>query len=174
MCYQCGGYKPMNTPAALFLEHEDVDAFRKAVIDTNGQFDFGRDDMLELGKVYFDRYPDCFSNRNCTHIQIGYQVTRICMVEIILNSLDSRFRKDYRQLFFNINSIEDTISRLVHEEGFGDVWSHFEKLQKATDDIRHEIDSLPTGMTKERFVGGITNLFNILYLIKSNIRAHES
>ncbi len=48
---------------------------------------------------------------------------------------------------------------LEHEEGFGDVWSHFEKLQKATDDIRHEIYSLPTGMTKERFVGGITNLF---------------
>jgi len=164
----------MNTPAALFLEHEDVDAFRNAVIDTNGQFDFGREDMLELGKVYFDRYPDCFSNRNCTHIQIGYQVTRICMVEKILNVLDSRYRKDYRHMFFNINSIEETLSRLVHEAGVSNVWSHYEKLQKATDDIRHEIDSLPTGMTKERFVGGITNLFNILYLLKTNIRAHES
>jgi len=77
-------------------------------------------------------------------------------------------------MFFTINSIEDTISRLVREAGLSEVWSHYEKLQKATEDIHHEVDSLPTGMIKERFVGGITNLFNVLYIIKSNIRAHES
>lgn len=163
----------MNTPAALFTRLEDVNAFRDAVIEMEGEFNFEREDMLELGNVYFDRYPDCFSNRNCEHIQIGYQVTRICMVEKILNAIEGEYRNVYRQMFFNIGSIENAIQHLVDECGPEKTWEQYNRIQEETERVRREVDSLPTGMIKERFVGGITNLFNVLYLIKSYIRKQE-
>jgi hypothetical protein len=43
-------------------------------------------------------------------------------------------------------------------------------LSAALAGLKATIDEIPKGMIKERFVGGISNLFNILYVIGMKLR----
>ena len=43
-------------------------------------------------------------------------------------------------------------------------------LQAALAGLKRDIDDLPKGLVKERFVGGISNLFNIMYVLQMRLR----
>jgi hypothetical protein len=44
-------------------------------------------------------------------------------------------------------------------------------LSAALEIIKKNIDEIPKGMIKERFVGGVTALYNILYVFRLKIRS---
>ena len=57
---------------------------------------------------------------------------------------------------------------LVQKYRYDELSNMIATIQKRLEEYHFKVDSLPKGMIKERFVGGITNLFNIAYLIKMN------
>ncbi|MBP7604466.1 MAG: hypothetical protein KBA15_11085 [Spirochaetes bacterium] len=155
--------------ARLFRENADIEAFRQRVAALNGDFPFDRDDMIALGDVYFERYPDCFSNRNCQDVTLGYRMVRICVIEKLVRRCEPGSRAILRDLFGNAASLQAGIERLMRETGRQRALECHRMMEEELAAVQHVIDSLPVGMTKERFIGGVSYLHNALYLIKSAI-----
>jgi hypothetical protein len=157
----------------IFKNCESVDSFKKSVVEKDGDFDFSRDDMLDLGNEYFSRFPDSYSARNMQQVHYGYQIVRTCVAEKLINDFDGDRKSMLRGIFSDISSIDRVINEMIRKEGPGPVRNHYEKLSSKLDAIKKEIDSIPTGMIKERFVGGISSIYSIIYLIKAAIDKHE-
>ena len=157
------------TPAQIFTESEGIAQFRESIIRLNGAFDFEKESLLDLGKAYFKRYPDRFHNRNTEEVQIGYGLVRICVIEKIIDGFDDLKKEKYRFAFANVGSIEQAMRELAEMCGPESLRSDFATVQSRLDSLKAVIDTLPVGMIKERFVGGISNIFNVVYLIKLSI-----
>ena len=155
--------------ARLFRETADIEKFRESVMELKGSFPFDRDDMIEIGHAYFERYPDCFSNRNCQEVTLGYKLVRICIVEKLIDHGESVLADACRAMFNDISGIQERCAELVAAVGFERVAREHDEIGKKLQDIQNSIDRLPTGMIKERFVGGVANIYNIIYLIKNNL-----
>jgi len=162
----------MNNPALLFKQSENLESFRDGIIGLGGVFPFERDDMIELGERYFERYPECYSNRDCSTVQIGYQIVRICIIEKLVGGMPENVKPGYRKIFTDVSSIKETVERLVKANGADSVMRDYKSLSEKADSIRATIETIPVGMVKERFVGGVSNIYNILYLLKTNLSAH--
>ncbi|HNR89497.1 MAG TPA: hypothetical protein PKM65_14245 [Spirochaetota bacterium] len=159
--------------ADLFKEHRGIAEFRESIVGLGGRFAFEPGDMLELGAVYFERYPDCFSNRNCQEVQLGYQMVRICVVEKAIADLPEPSRQAYRTMFFSIRDIDARVDSIVAARGADAALEELAQVERGVASLKDAIDTLPTGMIKERFVGGISNIFNVVYLIKTSLARHR-
>ena len=155
--------------ARLFRENTDIEAFRQKVVAFDGDFPFDKEDMIALGDAYFERYPDCFSNRNCQDVTLGYRMVRICVIEKLVRRCEAVPRAILREAFGNASSIQAGIERLMREIGVERALECHRMMEEELAAVQHVIDSLPVGMTKERFIGGISYLHNALYLIRSAI-----
>jgi len=67
-------------------------------------------------------------------------------------------------------SMDDMLAKLIKETGMEEVESVMIALERNLDRVRSVIESLPRGMTKERFVGGISKFYNMMYLLKEAIK----
>ncbi len=159
--------------ADIFSSASDLDAFRESVISLKGDFSFDSASMINLGTEYFKRYPDRFSNRNSDEVLLGYSVVRICIIERLLRQLPEDAKALYREIFSDVSAVEGAVKTLIDLFGYETMVSTFQKLSSELQSIKDTIDEIPRGMIKERFIGGISNLFNILYVLKMNIGAHE-
>jgi hypothetical protein len=157
----------------IFKKCESVDSFKKSIVEKDGNFDFSKDDMLDLGNEYFSRFPDSFSGRNMQQVHYGYQIVRACVTEKLIEGFDPGSKPALRRIFSDISSIDSVINEMIGKEGLGTVRDRYEKLSSNLDTIKKEIDSIPTGMIKERFVGGISSIYSIIYLIKAAIDRHR-
>ncbi|MBN1531543.1 MAG: hypothetical protein JXA20_02670 [Spirochaetes bacterium] len=155
--------------AHIFSASRDVDAFKESVISLQGDFDFSSGSMIELGTVYFNRYPDRFSNRNTEEVLLGYAVVRICIVEKLLYGISGDRKNLYRELFSDVSAAERVVKGLIGLAGNDAVLKEYVSLSSGLQRIKETIDEIPRGMIKERFIGGISNLFNILYVLKMTI-----
>ena len=159
--------------AQIFRDNTSIDMFRQRVVQLNGEFRFDRDAMIELGEVYFDRYPDSFSNRDCQSVHAGYQIVRICVAEKMFSPIDPKRRNYYRDVFQNLSSLQRTINELITVYGRAIIMDDCSVMSRILKEKNAEIDTIPRGMIKERFIGGISNLYNILYLLQSAVKKHE-
>ncbi len=155
--------------AQLFRENADIEIFRKRVIELKGRFPFERDDMIEIGNAYFERYPDCFSNRNCQEVTLGYKLVRICIIEKLIDHGNGEIAGPCRAMFNDVAKIPEGCGALVEKIGYENAMREHDEIAKKLQAVQFSIDRLPTGMIKERFVGGIANIYNIIYLIKNNL-----
>lgn len=155
--------------AQLFRENEDIELFRQKTAALNGAFSFEKEDMIELGNVYFERYPDCFSNRNCGEIALGYKMVRICVIEKLVAGMGGEMKDGFREMLFDLSTIERNVKGLSAAFGADAVRSRFREMERTLADIQHVIDTLPIGMIKERFIGGVSYIHNIIYLIAGNL-----
>ena len=156
--------------ATLFKENSDMQDFREAMIALDSCFSFERDDMLQLGKVYCERYPESYSKRNTQHVQIGYSMARICIMEKALADIAPQNKNEYRNIFYDLDSIEDKITNLIQGAGGEQVAYEFVTITGRIKDLEVLIDSLPRGMIKEKFVGGLSVIYNIIYLFHHFIK----
>ncbi len=157
------------SPAQLFRDSTSIDEFRAKLIASEGDFSFCMDDMIELGKEYFARYPDSFSDRNMKEVHAGYAIVRTCILEKMLNSIDTVHRSSFRALFGDVSRLDDAIGALQKTLGVARLKEGYQIMNANLENLMAEIESIPKGMIKERFIGGITTFFNIMYLIKSKI-----
>ena len=143
------------------------------MIRLDGNFPMDKDDMIRLGKAYFDRYPDVSDDRNREQINLGYNVTRICIIEKILEDVHKKTKDSFRNIFYNIELIEKTIENLVRDSGYDKIIRDYECISRRIEKIKHMIESLPNSMIKERFVGGISHILTIIYLLKVQIEKYR-
>jgi len=158
-----------NSVARLFREYPDFDEFKRKVRDLRGAFGFGQDDMVEIGEAYFERYPDCFSNRNCSDVTLGYKLVRLCVIEKMVEPLPEGSQETCREMLHDLGRIEAGVARIIQAGGAGNARESLAAMASCLREIQETIDTLPTGMIKERFVGGVSYIHNIMYLLKSAI-----
>ncbi len=157
--------------AGLFREHADFEEFRTLVAGLRGEFPFGKDDMIMIGDAYFERYPDCFSNRSCTDVALGYRLVRVCVIEKLAAAVDPRFVQDVRAMFNSVAVIGRTVESMVGSAGPQEVRAMIGAMESVLGSIQADIDSLPTGMIKERFIGGVSYIHNALYLVNAALKS---
>jgi hypothetical protein len=150
--------------ATLFKENNAIPYFREAMIALDSTFSFEREDMLEIGQVYSERYPESYSKRNTQHVQIGYSMARICIMEKALADIPSKNKNAYRNIFYDLDSIEEKIAHLIQSAGCEQIAYEFVTITGRIKDLEVLIDSLHRGMIKEKFIGGLSVIYNVIYL----------
>jgi hypothetical protein len=160
--------------ADIFSNNCEIDSFREEVIKLDGDFSFSAEDMQEIGNTYLSIYPDTISKRNADQIQIGYKIVRICVLEKIICDFPSDIKNSFRTIFLNPAEAGQAVSKMVSDAGFAAVSGYYDSISSRLNEVKTVIDLIPKGMVKERFVGGITNLYNMMYIIKINIDKNKS
>lgn len=158
------------SPADILASSSSFEEFRADIIALKGDFAFEPEDMLQLGRVYFIRYSDSSEDRNMENIRMGYRIVRTCIGEKILEGIDDRHRVDVRSMLENLGAMDDMLAKLIKENGLEETEGIVCILERNLDRIKRVIDELPRGMTKERFVGGISKFYNEMYLVKEEIK----
>ncbi len=156
--------------ADLFRREPDAGAFRRAVRALDGEFPFESADMISLGEAYFERYPDRVRDRNAGEVLIGYAVARAALVEKAVLAVPRSRREAYRAMLDDVSRVGPSVEALAASDGRAALRADHEALKAAFDGLKAVIDDIPKGLVKERFVGGISNLYNILYVISLRLR----
>jgi hypothetical protein len=151
--------------ADIFKSRKTLDEFREAVIALDSGFPLEKDDLLELGQAYCDQYPESYSKRNPQHVQIGYTMARICVIEKAMAGTDPKNKSIYRSMFYSLNAIEEKIIGLIQADGCEQVHGDSQRIFSQIKHIEGLIDELPRGMIKEKFIGGLSVIYNVVYLI---------
>ena len=157
------------TPAEIYAAEENVASFASAVTALKGKFPFEAADMIALGELYFERFPDRAHGRNMDEVHTGYTLTRVCIIEKAVAPLSEKRRPIYRDILSGKISSAEKITEIITAIGRKDAASDYKVIAAALDNIKMSIDLIPKGMIKERYVGGISNLYNILYILKMHI-----
>lgn len=155
-----------NKPAEIFCEHHDLEGFRECIMGLEGNFDLERDEMIKLGEEYFKQYPDSFAKRNYDNIHTGYRLMRVCMLEKMMCDFSDPARTVFRSCFDAIKTIAGNLDGYTKSVGRETAVEQVLLLEKRIYDMNKLVESMPTGMVKERFVGGIAHFYNIIYLMK--------
>ena len=151
--------------ADLFRHNLDPEAFCREVRKLEGNFDLSSREMADLGQAYFELHPEKFVRRDLDEVRLGYQLTRCCLLEKALAGLPDEIKSVFRQAFDQPESIANLIEEYARSEERQLLVSSFNRLQGSLDVLKLSIDELPKGMIKERFLGGISTLYNTRYLL---------
>lgn len=151
--------------ADLFRQNSDLDAFCQEVRKLGGNFNLTSSEMEALGQAYFELYPEKYVQRDLAEVRLGYQLARCCLLEKALAGLPDRVKDFFRQAFDQPESIARLMEDFRRSEEAGLLASSFDRLQASLDQLKTAIDELPKGMIKERFLGGISTLYNTRYLL---------
>ncbi len=157
------------TPAEILTASRDYDDFVQRILALRGDFPFDIGDMMDLGRVYFQRYPDTSDSRNMSNISTGYRIVRVCILEKILLGIDEAHRTLVHDMLDDMTRIEEIIGRLYSDVGVEGVEKYRAIVSQQLNLIKAVIDELPRGMIKERFIGGISKFYNEMYLINNAI-----
>jgi len=156
--------------AEIFRREKDAESFRRAVVALGGDFPFSSADMIELGEAYFERYPDRARDRNAEEVLRGYAAARVALIEKALLAVDPSRRAAYRAVLNDVTRVGPAFEELLAASGPGMLLADHDALQASLNTLKAAIDEIPKSMIKERFVGGISNLFNILYVFRMRLR----
>ncbi|MBC7363686.1 MAG: hypothetical protein H5U07_03970 [Candidatus Aminicenantes bacterium] len=150
----------------LFRTTLDLEDFFTEVKKLQGNFSLSTADLMALGQAYFERYPEKFVQRNLDEVRLGYQLTRFCLLEKALSSFPEEVKEFFRQAFDKPEAAP-VLLEAFRVSAFGDrLQEYFVQLQASLSEIKTTVDELPKGMIKERFLGGLSTLHNVVYLLK--------
>ncbi|MGB9764935.1 MAG: hypothetical protein ACPLZD_06235 [Candidatus Saccharicenans sp.] len=152
--------------ADIFRSTADLEDFFTEVRSLNGNFPLTVDDLLALGQAYFERYPERFVERNLEEVRLGYRLTRFCLMEKALANLPEEAKNFFRQAFEKPELVAGLLESFRCSTYGEKIQEYFGLLQGSLTEIKSTVDELPKGMVKERFLGGLTTLLNITYLLK--------
>jgi hypothetical protein len=160
----------MKSLSELFKETGDFESFKNAVIKLAGDFDFNQECMIDLGSAYLEKYPDRFSKRNIDEVHLGYNLVRVCVIEKIIKNIRGDKRDAFRNILNNFSGSQKVLDNLIRAEGKDDIAEDYDGMNSELQKISGIIDEIPKGMIKERFIGGVTNIINIIYLLKMKLK----
>jgi hypothetical protein len=158
--------------AKLFAISHDYESFKDSLIQLKGRFAFEVNDMIELGEAYFERYPDNFNSSTSEEIHIGYRIARICLIEKIIKEIPQERKYYYRKMYYKSGEINNIVSHLIDKYGKENVFDDYLLIITNLDMLYFKICSMPAGMIKERYTGGISIFFNIAYLFKNAFKKY--
>jgi hypothetical protein len=158
------------SPVDIFLAAADVESFRRAITALDGDFDFDRAAMIAFGTAYFQKYPDREHDRKMEEVRLGYELVRICAIEKMVRGLPADRKEVYRTALSRPASAGPAAEGLAGSIGPEGLAADIALLGAALEDIKRSIDEIPKGMIRERFAGGVSSLFNLLYVFKMKAR----
>jgi len=161
----------MASPAEIFRRETDLESFRAAVTSLGGEFDFAAPDMIALGEAYFERHPERSVGRDTAGVLLGYALVRICVIEKVIRDLPPASRLFYRAVFQDVSRVGPGIEARRPGEDTAGLRREAEAVLAALDAVKRTIEEIPKGMIRERFIGGISNLYNILYVVNLKLGA---
>ncbi len=153
----------------ILKDAKSPELFRESLLKIDGEFDFGIDSMVQLGEVYCELYPDSVSHTDSAQVQIGYKIVRISIIEVLVRDMDSELKRRYREMFTNISCIKDQLAEIVSTLGIDEAVKIHMGVDARIKELKAEIDMMDSSIIKERFTGGITVFYNILYLMKKTL-----
>ncbi|PKL35892.1 MAG: hypothetical protein CVV44_20460 [Spirochaetae bacterium HGW-Spirochaetae-1] len=163
----------VKTLTEIFTESGTIDDFRKNVMQHEGRFPFDVDDMTGLGNAYLKRYPDSFENRNSEHVLLGYELVRICITEKLVASCEEKIQAKIRKMFGSIPCIDPCAKELISDMGYEASCMVLGEMSRVLDDIKFTIETMKPGVVKERYIGGISKFYNIIYLLKMSMEKYK-
>ena len=156
--------------AEIFRSEPDLDSFRAAVLALEGDFPLDSDGLIDLGQAYFERFPDRAQDRNAAEVLLGYAVARVVLIEKAVLAVPAERRAAFRAMLSDVGRVGPLLEAVRAPAGEAALESDLEALRAALDALKAVIDEIPKSLVKERFVGGISNLYNILYVIRLKLR----
>jgi hypothetical protein len=158
----------------LFNESQDLSSFENSVIELNGDFNFDRNEMLSLGAAYLFKFPDRKKDRDSDEVRFGYRIARVCITEILIKGLPL-IEQDYlRRGFRSPESLGENLIKLIERKGCKGCYGLLDLLNTRIGLIHATVNTLPKGLVRERFTGGISTSFNYLYLFKLLLEKNRS
>jgi hypothetical protein len=154
------------SPAEIFDRAPDATSFRREIRRLEGDFPFDAAAMIRLGETYFRRFPDRPSGRDLEEIRLGYALVRACAVEKLVRGMSPDRRDAYRELFEDAGRAAGVVAARRAAAGPEALAGDIEALAAGLAALKATVDEIPRGMIKERFMGGLSNLFNILYVLR--------
>ena len=158
------------SPVDIFLAAADVELFRRAMTALDGEFDFDSAAMIALGTAYFEKYPDRGHDRKMEEVRLGYELVRICAIEKMVRAVPAARRGLYRTALSSAAAVGPAAGELVLSIGADGLAADLALLTASLESIKRAIDEIPKGMIRERFAGGVSALFNLLYVFKMKAR----
>lgn len=158
------------TPAEIFRRSGDLESFRRELTALDGEFDFASPDMIALGEAYFERHPDRSVGRDAAAVLLGYALVRACAIEWVVRDLSPAGRRFYRAALQNVTRVGPLVEERRASENPDGLRGEAEAVGAALDAVKRTIEEIPKGMIRERFIGGISNLYNILYMVKMTLK----
>lgn len=155
--------------ADIFRRTKDIESFRSAVLELEGEFAFATRDMIELGMAYLGRFPDRETGRNTEEVRLGYAVVRTAIAEKAVLAVSPSRRQAYRSLFHDVDAIGPAVETLLKSATARTLLADHAALAESLAALKASIEEIPKGMIKERFIGGISYFFNILYVFKLSL-----
>jgi hypothetical protein len=155
--------------ADLFRREVDLESFRRAVAELGGRFPFATADMIDLGRAYLERFPDREQDRNAEEVRLGYALVRTAIIEKAVLAVDPARRQAYRTIFGDLDRLGPETAALVAASGRETVLADHAALTGTLAGLKTAIEGIPKGMIRERFIGGISYFFNILYVFKLSL-----
>lgn len=158
------------TPAEIFRSDQDLESFRRNLTALEGEFDFASPDMIALGDAYFERYPDRSVGRDTPAVLLGYALVRLCVIEKVVRELAPAGRRFYRAALQDVTQVGPLVTARRASESPDELRREAKAVAAALDAVKQTIEEIPKGMIRERFVGGISNLYNILYVVRMKLK----
>ena len=152
--------------AEIFDRAPEATSFRLEIRRLEGDFPFDAAAMIRLGEAYFRRFPDRSSGRDLEEVRLGYALVRACAVEKLVRGMSPDRRDAYRELFEDVGRAAGVVAARRSAAGPEGLAGDIEALAAGLAALKATVDEIPRGMIKERFMGGLSSLFNILYVLK--------
>jgi len=154
------------SPAEIFDRVPDAASFRREIRRLDGDFPFDSGAMIRLGEAYFRRFPDSPSARNLDEVRLGYALVRVCAVEKLVRGMSPDLRDAYRAAFEDPGRAAGVVAARRAVAGPEAPAGDIDALAAGLAVLKTTVDEIPRGMIKERFMGGLSTLFNILYVLR--------
>jgi hypothetical protein len=158
------------TPAEIFRRNSELESFRRDLTALDGEFGFASPDMIALGEAYFERHPDRSAGRDTPAVLLGYALVRVCVIEKVTRGLSPAGRRFYRAALQDVTRVGPLVEERRSSESPADLRREAEAVAAALDAVKRTIEEIPKGMIRERFIGGISNLYNILYMVRMKLK----
>lgn len=156
----------------ILKDNADADKFKEALFGHGDNFEFNTDAMIEFGETYCSLYPESLTHSDSAGVVTGYRLVRICVVEILMVEIPADLREFYRAMFADVHSIGSMLADVIAAAGIDKALDIHRSLESLIKNIKTDIDMMPQSVSKERFIGGISVFFNILYLMKKRLQSY--
>jgi len=158
------------SPAAYLKKLPAPDDFKKGLRELHGSFSFEADDMMELGNVYFELYPDAAQHRNNDQVLAGYEIVRICIFEKLMEDILPGEKDIWWLMVKKSSDVPQRIRELLALRNPVELSELGDDLKKKLKSIQRKIEEIPHGEVRERFMGGVAVFPNTLYLFDLAIK----
>ncbi len=152
--------------ADIFIRYPDPADFCREVSRLGGNFSLTKQDMEAFGEAYFNRYPEKYVQRNLDEVRLGYKLTRCSLLEKALAGINDQIKDLFRKAFTTPEAVSSLLEEFIRSGDRKLLATSLERLQACLDELKTTVDELPKGMIKERFLGGLSTLLNINYLLR--------